>query len=67
MKVADLVKKKKQRVMVRVPTNLQDKLGLEAKGTVLGLVKTGPNITMVKVKVHRRGIYKFRPQDLRVA
>jgi hypothetical protein len=67
MKTADLVKKKKQRVVVRVPTKLREKLGEEIKGTVLGLIKTGKNVTMVKVKVARRGIFQFRPQDLDVA
>lgn len=67
MKIADLVKKKKQRVMVRVPTKLREKLGDETKGTVLGLVRKSKNIILVEVKVPYRGTYKFRPQDLTAA
>lgn len=66
MKIADLVKRKNQRVTVRVPAKLQQELGSEVKGRVQGLKKKG-NITWVEVKVSRRGIYQFRPQDLEAA
>lgn len=67
MKIADLVKKKNQRVRIRVPVHLQDKLGTEATGRVTGLTKRG-NITWVNVKVNRRKTpFKFRPQDLTAA
>lgn len=67
MKIADLVKRKKQRVTVRVPTKHQSKLGHTATGTVQGLEKGGNNVTWVKVKIARKGVYKFRPQDLDAA
>ena len=66
MKIADLMKKKRLRVLVRVPAKLQDKLGTEVKGTVEGLKKQG-NITWVNVKVARKGTFQFRPQDLEAA
>lgn len=66
MRIADLMQRKKQRVVVRVPSKLQEKLGTEVKGTVMGLKKNG-NITWVNVKVARKGIFKFRPQDLTAA
>lgn len=67
MKIADLVKKKQQPVTVRVPTKLHGKLGVEVQGKVIGLVKTGKNVTMVEVKVPYRGTFKFRPQDIDAA
>ena len=66
MKIADLMKKKKLRVLVRVPAKLHAKLGTEVKGTVMGLKKEG-NITWVDVKVARKGTFQFRPQDLAAA
>lgn len=66
MKIADLMRKKNQRVMVRVPTRLQDQLGYEVKGTVQGLSKQN-GMTKVKVKVGRKGEFDFRPQDLTAA
>jgi hypothetical protein len=66
MRIADLVKRKKQRVVVRVPAKLQEQLGTEVKGTVQGLKKAG-KVTWVEVKVGRKGVFKFRPQDLEAA
>lgn len=66
MKIADLVKKKNTKVNVRVPATQQDKLGETIGGTVVGLVPGG-TVTMVKVKVPRRGEFTFRPQDLTLA
>lgn len=66
MRIADLMQKKNQRVKVRVPAKLQAKLGTEATGRVEGLRKKG-KITWVKVKIARRGVHEFRPQDLSAA
>lgn len=63
MKIADLMKKKRQRVVVRVPAKLRDELGAQVKGTVQGLIKKG-NVTWVDVHVARKGVFQFRPQDL---
>lgn len=66
MKVADLVKKKNQRVTVRVPARLKEKLGDEVSGTIVR-VKAGGSVASVVVKVARRGEFTFRPQDLTAA
>lgn len=67
MKIADVMQRKRQRVLVRVPAKLQEKLGAEeAKGTVLGIVPKG-SITWVRVKIAGLGEHLFRPQDLEVA
>lgn len=66
MRIAELMGKKNQRVSVRVPAKLQPQLGAEVKGTVEGLSKKG-NITWVSVKVARKGVFQFRPQDLAAA
>lgn len=64
MRIADLIKRRKIRVRVRVPAKLQKKLGNEVDGTVLSVVmKKG--ITWVRVKLLKSlGEYDFRPQDL---
>jgi hypothetical protein len=66
MRIADLTKKKNAKVTVRVPAKLQDQLGTTTLGTVEGVSMAG-NITWVKVKVPRKGSFKFRPQDLAAA
>ena len=71
MRIADLIKKKNQKVRVRVPAKLVEKFGAEAKGTVSRIVKQG-GVAMVEVKItHRkpamRGVQLFRPQDLTAA
>lgn len=66
MKIADLMKRKNQRVIVRVPAKLQEQLGAEVKGTVQGLKKAN-GTTKVKVRVGRKGEFDFRPQDLTAA
>lgn len=67
MKIAELVRRKRQRVTVRVPAKLQGELGAsELKGTVIGIVYRG-SITWVKVKLARKGEHLFRPQDLEAA
>jgi len=52
MQIAELVKRKKQRVTVRVPAKLRDELGDEVTGIVMGLVWQN-SVTLVKVKVRR--------------
>lgn len=68
MKIAELMnsKKKNPRVRVRVPAKLQEKLGNEVVGAVQGFDKKG-RITWVQVKVARKGVFRFRPQDLDAA
>ncbi|RLB42429.1 MAG: hypothetical protein DRH30_04865 [Deltaproteobacteria bacterium] len=66
MQIADLMKKKRQRVKVRVPASLQDKLGAAASGTVVRLFRRG-SIAWVLVKVKGSGEHEFRPQDLSLA
>jgi hypothetical protein len=67
MKIAELIRKRKQRVTVRVPAKLQSQLGAPVlKGTVMGIVKKG-SVTWVKVKIARKGEHMFRPQDLEAA
>lgn len=64
MKIAELVKSKNAKVRVTVPSRLQQTLGDTIEGTVVGLVPKGSSVTLVKVKVPRRGDHLFRPQDL---
>jgi hypothetical protein len=63
VKIADLMKRKSQRVLVRVPSRLQKKLGLEVQGSVVRVVPGKATATVV-VLVSRKGEYTFRPQDL---
>ena len=67
MKIAELLNgKKKKRVQVRVPTKLQSKLGTLVTGTVQRIIPKG-SITWVEVKIGRKGVFQFRPQDLTAA
>jgi hypothetical protein len=67
MEIAELIKRKKRRVIVRVPAKRQAKLGAaELRGTVQGIVAKG-SVTWVKVKLARLGEHLFRPQDLEAA
>ena len=66
MKISDLMEKKNRRVKVRVPTKLQDKLGAQVSGTVIGFRPKG-KVTWVRVKLARKGEFLFRPQDLAAA
>jgi hypothetical protein len=67
MQIADLMKKKRQRVSVRVPAQLREELGDAATGTVVKLFRRG-SIAWVRVKVHGgHGEHDFRPQDLSLA
>jgi len=64
MEIAELIRRKKQRVAVRVPASRQKRLGAtELKGTVLGVVVKG-SVAWVKVKITGKGEHLFRPQDL---
>ncbi len=68
MRIADLIKRKNQKVTIRVPAKLVERFGAEAKGTVNRIVKQG-GVAMVEVKVTNkkrslRGVQLFRPQDL---
>jgi hypothetical protein len=63
MKIADLVKKKRVLVRVRVPAKLQERFGAEVNGTVKGLVMER-GVTWVCVKITGGPEQNFRPQDL---
>lgn len=66
MQIADLMKKKKQRVKVRVPSSMRAELGDTVTGTVQKLFRRG-SIAWVRVKIPRKGEHDFRPQDLSLA
>lgn len=67
MKIAELMSGKKNKsVEIRVPVKLQQQLGAVNKGTVQRIVPGG-SVTWVEVKVGRKGIFRFRPQDLSLA
>lgn len=66
MKVADLMKKKNLKVNVRVPAPQQAQFGETTQGVVQGVVPSGA-VTWVEVKIPRRGVHRFRPQDLTAA
>lgn len=66
MQIADLMRKKRQRVKVRVPSSLREELGDSVTGTVVKLFRRG-SIAWVLVKVPRKGQHEFRPQDLSLA
>jgi hypothetical protein len=68
MRLSDLLKKKNQKVVVRVPAKRQEEFGgAEVRGTVTGVVPGGGSVTWVEVKISRRGTFQFRPQDLTLA
>jgi hypothetical protein len=66
MQIADLMKKRKQRVSVRVPSSRREELGDSVTGTVVKLFRKG-SIAWVRVKVRGKGEHDFRPQDLSLA
>lgn len=66
MKVVDLTKRKNQKVTVRVPANRRATFGETAKGVVEGIEPRG-GVVWVRVRVPRKGVHRFRPQDLTAA
>lgn len=62
VKIADIVRGKRKRVKIRVPSHLQPRLGSTAKGRVDSVYRK-KSVAWVKVKVGD-AMFDFRPQDL---
>jgi len=66
MKIADLLNRKKNaKVLVRIPAKRVDEFGgaEEIVGKVEGVRAKG-GVTWVNVKLPRKGVHAFRPQDI---